>query len=151
MGAGLTLDEFALWLYLRDVYWSEQGRLSIDAIVLAALFAGLFLVAQPLDFDSSAPFALAAALLVVNVVVCAIAFLKGKFVLGLVGLFVPVAADIAAIRLARPNSPWARWFYAANGRKLSRSRVREERWSRRRTRWSNLVGGAPSSPKPPTA
>src|SRR5215212_264778 len=25
IGAGLTLDEFALWLNLRDVYWSEQG------------------------------------------------------------------------------------------------------------------------------
>lgn len=33
-GAALTLDEFALWLNLRDVYWSRQGRASIDAIVL---------------------------------------------------------------------------------------------------------------------
>src|SRR5881392_663183 len=31
IGAGLTLDEFALWLRLADVYWSEQGRASIDA------------------------------------------------------------------------------------------------------------------------
>src|SRR3954465_13924342 len=41
VGAGLTLDEFALWLYLRDVYWGEQGRLSVDAAVVAAVFAGL--------------------------------------------------------------------------------------------------------------
>ena len=34
VGAALTLDEFALWLNLKDVYWSPQGRTSIDAIVL---------------------------------------------------------------------------------------------------------------------
>ncbi len=34
VGAALTLDEFALWLNLRDVYWSAQGRSSIDAIIL---------------------------------------------------------------------------------------------------------------------
>ncbi len=42
VGAALTLDEFALWLNLKDVYWSPQGRTSIDAIVLfgALLAAG---------------------------------------------------------------------------------------------------------------
>lgn len=34
VGAALTLDEFALWLNLQDVYWSRQGRESIDAVVL---------------------------------------------------------------------------------------------------------------------
>jgi hypothetical protein len=34
VGAALTLDEFALWLNLKDVYWAPQGRASIDAIVL---------------------------------------------------------------------------------------------------------------------
>ena len=33
-GAALTLDEFALWLNLEDVYWAREGRESIDAIVL---------------------------------------------------------------------------------------------------------------------
>jgi hypothetical protein len=33
-GAALTLDEFALWLNLEDVYWAKQGRESIDAVVL---------------------------------------------------------------------------------------------------------------------
>jgi hypothetical protein len=40
-GAALTLDEFALWLNLEDVYWSPQGRASIDAILL---FGALLLV-----------------------------------------------------------------------------------------------------------
>ncbi len=34
VGAALTLDEFALWLNLRDVYWSPAGRSSIDAVIL---------------------------------------------------------------------------------------------------------------------
>ena len=38
VGAALTLDEFALWLNLRDVYWSAEGRSSIDAIVLFGAF-----------------------------------------------------------------------------------------------------------------
>ena len=32
--AALTLDEFALWLNLRDVYWAKEGRASLDAVVL---------------------------------------------------------------------------------------------------------------------
>ena len=36
--AALTLDEFALWLDLEDVYWTKQGRASVDAVVL---FGGL--------------------------------------------------------------------------------------------------------------
>jgi hypothetical protein len=34
VGAGLTLDEFALWLNLKDVYFVREGRSSIDAVVL---------------------------------------------------------------------------------------------------------------------
>lgn len=42
VGAALTLDEFALWLNLANVYWSPQGRESVDAVILfgAALAAG---------------------------------------------------------------------------------------------------------------
>jgi hypothetical protein len=38
VGAALTLDEFALWLNLRDVYWEEQGRESVNALFI---FGGL--------------------------------------------------------------------------------------------------------------
>lgn len=41
IGAALTLDEFALWLNLRDVYWAKQGRRSIDAIMTASSIGGL--------------------------------------------------------------------------------------------------------------
>ena len=36
----LILDEFALWLNLRDVYWERQGRESVEAL---AIFAGVLL------------------------------------------------------------------------------------------------------------
>ena len=39
--SALVLDEFALWLNLRDVYWAREGRSSLDA---AVLFAGLLLI-----------------------------------------------------------------------------------------------------------
>jgi len=44
VGAALTLDEFALWLNLQDVYWERQGRASIDAVLLfsALLSIGIF-------------------------------------------------------------------------------------------------------------
>jgi hypothetical protein len=38
VASALTLDEFALWLRLQDVYWAKQGRQSIDAV---AIFGGL--------------------------------------------------------------------------------------------------------------
>jgi hypothetical protein len=41
VGAALTLDEFALWLHLRDVYWQREGRRSIDIVIVAATLAGL--------------------------------------------------------------------------------------------------------------
>jgi hypothetical protein len=37
-GTALTLDEFALWLRLEDVYWAREGRASIDAV---AIFGGI--------------------------------------------------------------------------------------------------------------
>ena len=54
VGAGLTIDEFALWVYLDDVYWAEEGRASIDATVIAA--AGMMLILlgfSPFSFDTS--------------------------------------------------------------------------------------------------
>src|SRR6476660_136786 len=53
VGAGLTIDEFALWVYLDDVYWAEEGRSSIDATVIAAATIGLIVLGvNPLDLGS---------------------------------------------------------------------------------------------------
>jgi len=43
IAAALTLDEFAIWLNLEDVYWAKQGRESLDAV---AGVATLFLIAS---------------------------------------------------------------------------------------------------------
>ena len=44
VGAALTLDEFALWLNLRDVYWERQGRVSVDIVLIfgALLSVGIW-------------------------------------------------------------------------------------------------------------
>jgi hypothetical protein len=44
VGAALTLDEFALWLHLEDVYWADRGRKSIDAVIVAATILGIFVI-----------------------------------------------------------------------------------------------------------
>lgn len=44
IGAALTLDEFALWLHLEDVYWEKAGRRSVDIVIICATIAGLFVL-----------------------------------------------------------------------------------------------------------
>jgi hypothetical protein len=45
-GAALTLDEFALWLNLEDVYWAKQGRESIDAVVVFGSLLSLSVIGR---------------------------------------------------------------------------------------------------------
>ena len=56
IGAGLTFDEFALWVHLEDVYWSDEGRQSVDAAVIAIVFVALVLTgAFSASFDTDLP------------------------------------------------------------------------------------------------
>jgi hypothetical protein len=50
-GAALTLDEFALWLNLEDVYWAKQGRESIDAVVLFGSLLSLSILGKAFIAD----------------------------------------------------------------------------------------------------
>jgi hypothetical protein len=52
VGAALTLDEFALWIHLRDVYWEREGRRSIDAVIVAASLGGLVLIGSEFWADT---------------------------------------------------------------------------------------------------
>ncbi len=130
IGLGLTFDEFALVLHLDDVYWSEEGRKSIDAVILTALFlALLFLGMAPFGVDDlqgeeAAGLAIVWALVGVNIVLCSITFLKGKLPTGLVGVFVPGVSLVGAIRLANPRSPWARSRYGSRPDKQARAEAR---------------------------
>lgn len=135
-GAALVLDEFALWLHLEDVYWTEEGRKSIDA-VMVALVVGLALLATTspvgLDPQTARNFGYDAGSLVVVVVIAfsVICLLKGKIASGLVGLLIPFVGMIGAIRLAKPSSYWARRFYGATKTERARARFGARHEARR--------------------
>jgi hypothetical protein len=145
IGTGLTLDEFALWLYLDDVYWRQEGRDSIDAVVVASMLGALVVAgAAPFDLDDERSIIAVSGAALWVVAWCVVGILKGKFLTAAVGVFVPAVAQVGAIRLAKPRSPWARWFYKPGSQKLERAIVRHDRSGVRRRRWSDRIGGAPS-------
>ncbi|HJW76741.1 MAG TPA: hypothetical protein VJ787_13940 [Thermoleophilia bacterium] len=151
IGIALVLDEFALVLHLEDVYWSEEGRTSIDAVVLAATFTGLLLIGLvPQGFPgglglepSSAGWMLAASA-AFNLVPVITTLLKGKLWTGLVGIFIPGVALVGAVRLAKPRSPWAHRRYVKDPDKLRQARLRDARLAQHKRRLFDLIAGAPS-------
>ncbi len=147
IGAGLTLDEFALWVHLEDVYWAEEGRSSLDAVVVAALLGGMIVMGLA-PFDLAHQESSVGSLVVVIAIDLALAMLviyKGKPLLGLVGLFLPPVSVVGALRLASPTSRWAQRRYPPEGAKMARARVRFERVAKRRRRLRNAIAGAPST------
>jgi hypothetical protein len=151
IGAGLTIDEFALWVHLEDVYWAEEGRSSIDATVIAA--AGMLLVLlgfSPLTIETGSAGAvigsiLSAAFLFLLVAAC---FLKGRILHGTVGFFIFPVAIYGAWRIGKPRSAWARRHYGE--RRPQKQAEAEDRFApdRRTERFKNafrdIVGGKPS-------
>ncbi|MFC4563202.1 hypothetical protein ACFO4E_15160 [Nocardiopsis mangrovi] len=136
LGAALVLDEFALILHLRDVYWTEQGRTSVDAVFVAIALTGLLLTGfRPFGWDEvraagpgGTPVQLGlVALALVNLAGSVLSLLKGKIWTGITGVFVPAISVIAALRLAVPGSPWARWYYPEGSAKLRQAQWRDER------------------------
>ena len=147
IGVGLTVDEFALWLHLKDVYWATQGRQSVDAIfcvlvTTGALIGGTSFVTGAVG---TAEWWSSMATIGINLALCVICLLKGKVVTGVIGLVIGVVALVGAIRLAKPGSWWAVHRYDSRPRRASRAarrfdQGRLERWNRLR----DLVAGAPS-------
>ncbi|MEM8621417.1 MAG: hypothetical protein AAGF73_17030 [Actinomycetota bacterium] len=148
VGASLVLDEFALILRLDDVYWSEEGRLSIEMVALAIACLGLGLVgSNPFRIDGAedVPVLVVGVIAIaVHLVFVAIAVVKGKYRMALLGTFVPSLSLIAAVRLARPGSRWARRY---DDDKLARATVRAQRHDARFApvgrRVADAVAGAP--------
>ena len=144
IGAGLTLDEYALWLHLEDVYWAEEGRRSVDAVVIAALIGGLLVMGVvPFSSDDDGVVTILATIAVV-LAIALVAVLKGKYVLAVTGMLVPLVALVGAIRLAKPDSPWARRRYRPGSAKLARAQHRYERHTRRYQRFQDSLAGAPA-------
>jgi hypothetical protein len=150
--AGAVFDEFALILHVRDVYWEREGRKSIVAVFLGTSFT-LFMTigVAPLGYSSplsqSAIIELAAiGAMLVNLAIATIAFLKGRLVVGWIGLFVPIFAFWGAVRVARPRSAWARWRYADKPQKMVKAEKRAHRfergWGNRSERLINFVCGS---------
>jgi lysyl-tRNA synthetase class 2 len=150
-GAALVLDEFAMLLHLDDVYWTTEGRLSIEACVAAVAFLGLAILATfPLPTDTPTQRlgrALGDGLIALNAFLLVVTFLKGKLKLGLFGIVFAPLSVVGAMRLAKPTSIWARRFYPQAGWRLRRSTARtasrDARWAHRRERFYDLIGGAP--------
>ena len=145
IGAGLTLDEYALWLHLEDVYWAEEGRRSVDAVVIATVLGGLVLLGfLPFSTDAGAiPIIIT---MLVVLALATVAVLKGKTVTGVAGVLFPIVALIGAVRLAKPGSFWAERRYEPGSRKLARATERHERHTRRYQRFQDRIAGAPDRP-----
>jgi hypothetical protein len=116
IGTGLTLDEFALWLNLKDVYWSKQGRRSIDAVVIAAAFSGVLLISLRswIDVTTEVADVIQAVVGVIGLLGVILALTnasKEKFGMAIWSILVPVVGLVGAVRLAKPHSVWAKLFY----------------------------------------
>ncbi|WP_159766917.1 hypothetical protein [Streptomyces sp. HM190] len=161
MGAGLVLDEFALILHLDDVYWSEEGRKSVEVVVVTAALVGLvlsgFLPFGVNDLSEAELQDRGAAMLTIgtNFLVALVALSKGKARTAIFGVIIPLVAVVGAVRLARPTSAWARRFYRrrprARARALLRSYHHDRRWSGPSRRFQDWIGGTPDLPSPPPA
>jgi hypothetical protein len=149
VGAALALDEFALWLYVDDVYWSPQGEKSVEAVLVgAALGTALLVATSPVGEtpdEVEGGLRAYAASVVVHLVLALVCFLKGKVATGMVGIVVPVVAAVGAVRLAKPTSYWARRRYADRPRRRARAEARfGDRYLARQQRVRTFLGGAPS-------
>ncbi len=147
IGAGLTLDEFALWVRLEDVYWSQEGRSSLDAVVVATLLGGMIVLGlAPFELGGQGGSIGSIVIAVlIDIALSALAILKGKPLLGLIGVFVPLCSLAGALRLASPSSPWARRRYRPDSSKMARAQRRFARIRKRRTWLSDAIGGTPSA------
>ncbi len=151
IGVGLTIDEFALWVHLEDVYWAEEGRSSVDATVIAAsLMLLIVLGVSPVVIDSSSTSALISSiLLTIFAFGCvAICFAKGRVLHGTIGIFVAPIAFYGAGRIGKPRSAWARYRYGERRPKKQAKAVErfapERRTERFKEAFRDIVGGKPS-------
>src|SRR3954451_3300104 len=157
VGTSLVLDEFALILHLQDVYWADEGRISVEMVSLAMGCLGLAVCGlTPFDVEGveggiEGAVALVLAITIVLVLIV-VSVMKGKYKLALFGAFIPVCALVAAVRLARPESRWAKRHYGPE--KLARAQQRTAGYDERfgpATAWvSDFVAGKPSQPDPPS-
>jgi hypothetical protein len=115
IGMGLTMDEFALWLNLEDVYWQEKGRQSIDAVIITTALLVIALLGLQfwidvydavlvlLGLDRGNEW-IAIPVQVVGVALAVVCFKRGRRLAGLFGLFVPLVALVGAVSPERAQA-----------------------------------------------
>jgi hypothetical protein len=118
IGMGLTLDEFALWLNLEDVYWSTKGRQSVDAVIITTCLLAISVLGLQFWIDAyealllllgvgGAEFTGAESVVyllpwqVLGIVLAVICLRRGRRFAGIVGLFVPLVAIVGVVGVAR--------------------------------------------------
>jgi lysyl-tRNA synthetase class 2 len=150
IGAGLTIDEFALWVYLEDVYWAKQGRSSIDATVIAAALIGMIVVGvnpfEASDEGATAIESIASVAIVIFFI--GASFLKGRRLHGILGIVLVPLAIYATCRIGKPDSPWAHRRYGTkHPKKQAKAEARfhpGRRTDRFKEAFRDIVGGKPS-------
>jgi hypothetical protein len=153
IGAAFVLDEFALSVHLRDVYWTPEGRRSIEVSIIWTLL-GLMLVTGLAPFgihdQTEVPRIVGFTVVSVAIGLSIITCLKGKLTLGLLSIFVPPVGLVAAYRLARPGSIWAQLFY--NSEQIAHARTRFDPATSHlealRHGFTDLLGGRHDIPAP---
>jgi hypothetical protein len=147
IGAAFVLDEFALSVHLRDVYWTAEGRHSIEVSIMWVLL-GLLLLTGVSPFGihdgTEIPRIIGFAVVALNIVLSCVTCLKGKLTLGLISIFVPPVGVVTATRLARPGSIWAQFY---GDEKTRRAQQRFDPTTARlegfRHAFADLLGGRP--------
>ena len=149
VGAGLTIDEFALWVYLDDVYWAEEGRSSIDATVIAAALMGLVVFGVNLDIGCESKgcspwqhLRPAAGPRRRDLLP------QGRVLHGIIGFFFFPIALYGACRIGKPGSGWARRRYGERRpKKQAKAEARfppDRHTERFKNAFRDIVGGKPS-------
>jgi len=148
IGVGLTIDEFALWVHLDDVYWAEEGRRSIDATVIAVLCIALVMFGgRPYEIGGGSFWAVASSILITaaNLSFAAVCFLKERLLHGVVGIFIVPIGIYGAWRIGKPNSAFAKRRYMdRNPGKQVLAEVRfapDRRTERFKEKFRDIVGG----------
>ena len=152
VGMGLTIDEFALWVYLDDVYWAEEGRTldrrdrdrrlgdvdAPDRVQPASNF-------ETGSLETTLGSIFAAAVVLGLVAIC---FFKQRILHGSIGFFVLPIAIYGACRIGKPGSPWARRRYGERRPEKQAKAVDRFRPDRHTERFKNaardIIGGKPS-------
>lgn len=127
-GAALTLDEYALWLHLTDVYWEEEGRKSVDAVVAVSGLATLaMVVSNPFARTEGESLWLYFVYLFLTLAFVIVALFKGRLFMGPAGVLLLPLGIYAALRAAKPGSPWFLRFYKEGTKKYEKSVRRASR------------------------